>query len=147
MKYSSIFPPSKLTQQASSGVEGVLAVIALLAAIGFFMNGVTGGAVQSALFPDAPDGVDGIYAGAITPRMSHVDSINYGTSYNEGASITTKWIRNTGASGVPLTGYQLLTTGNNTFSALREDNGIIFAEIEGNVGDTLYLDIRNTFRF
>ena len=146
MKFSSnsLIGGNRLLNQASSGVEGVLSVIALLAAIGFFMNGVTGGAVQSAIFPGGDVGVDGVYSGPIAPRMSHVDAINSGTQYNEGASATTRWIRNTGAVGVPQTGYQLLTTGNNTFSALREDRGIVFAEVEGNVGDTLYLDIRRT---
>ena len=81
-------------RQSSNGVEGILAVIALLTAIGFFMNGISGGAVQSALFPGAQMDVDGIYSGPITPRMSHVDAINSATSYNEGASTTTRWLRN-----------------------------------------------------
>ena len=131
-------------RQSSNGVEGILAVIALLTAIGFFMNGISGGAVQSALFPGAQMDVDGIYSGPITPRMSHVDAINTATSYNEGSSTTTRWLRNTGAVGVPASGYQLLTTGNNTFSTLREDNGVVFAEVQGNDGDALYLDIRQS---
>ena len=104
---------------------------------------ITGG--DCVLQPGAQVAIgDGVYSGPITPRMAHTDLLSASTTYNEGAHVQTRWLRNTGASGVPSTGYQLMTTGNNTFSSLGQDNNIVFIAIEGRTGGPLYLGVRET---
>jgi hypothetical protein len=85
------------------------------------------------------------YAGPITPRLAHQDALSVSTTYGEGSAIHTTWLRCTGCVGVPDGGYNVLTTGNNTFSSLAQDNNVVFAAISGRVNpsgsDGLYLGI------
>jgi len=128
----------------SSSGGAILATVVTLVILLAGINYLTAGQVTQTLFPGATIAVDGIYSGPITPRMSHIDAINSATTYSEGGSTTTRWLRCTGCNGVPSTGYQVLTTGNNSFSTLREDNGVVFAELQPITNANIYLAIRET---
>ena len=96
------------------------------------------------LIPGAQVTTEGTYAGPITPRMAHQDVLSASTTFNEGSNVQTKWLRCTGCVGVPSSGYQLMTTGNSTFSSLAQDNNVVFITTEGRTGDTLYLGVKET---
>ena len=74
------------------------------------------------LIPGAQVTTEGTYAGPITPRMAHQDVLSASTTFNEGSNVQTKWLRCTGCVGVPSSGYQLMTTGNSTFSSIEVSN-------------------------
>lgn len=128
----------------SSSGGAILATVVTLVILLAGVNYLTAGQVTQTLFPGATIAVDGVYAGPVTPRMSHVDGINSATTYSEGGSTHTRWLRCTGCNGVPTTGYQVLTTGNNSFSTLREDNGVVFAEMQPVENANIYLAVRET---
>ena len=76
------------------------------------------------------------YAGNITPALTHADSIATTTTYNEGAHITTQFLRQTGVGA-----YVPIRLGNTSWDATAADGGRVFAEVTGSVGATLLLDI------
>jgi hypothetical protein len=86
----------------------------------------------------------GVYYGPVTPRITSLDAINTGTTYAEGAGAHHTWLRNPGSSGVPSGNYGVLTTGNNTFSVLSSDGGVIFLEASSAANADLYLAVSET---
>jgi len=134
-----------LIQARGGAVPLIYAIAAIMLTAGAFLGFVYPAITGGPLIPTSQvTVVDGVYAGPITPRMAHQDILSASTTFNEGANVQTKWLRCTGCVGVPSSGYQLMTTGNSTFSSLAQDNNIVFITTEGRTGDTLYLGVKET---
>ncbi len=111
-------------------IIGVLAVIGLV----LYIDQQTGiiGIVPQSGFDTGPGGV---YVGSLTPTLSHRDSIQPTTLYNEGAHITTTFYTANDVS-----------TGNTTWISEAADGGLVDMEVVGSVGATLILDITKSLQ-
>jgi len=84
------------------------------------------------------------WTGSVSPDINGADTIATGTSWNPGAALSLKWLRNVGAGGIPSTGYTFIANNNASWTAIDADNGIMFLTILGNSPATLYIDIART---
>ena len=129
-------------------------ILALVAGLAAYMTDCFGQCPD--LFPQSATGIlpnqlvletGNPWEGTVTPSISHQDVLAASSSIGEGAQASTTWLRCIGMVGIQQNcgaGWDNIATGNGTWDARGDDNGVIFMEVSANTAATYYFAIKET---